>query len=621
MCGFLGWFKAEPEPYSEAEQDHAQNILGTLRHRGPDDQSTAGGAGWWLGFRRLAILDLTEHARQPMSFGQGRYTLAFNGEIYNFQELRSGEVTSSGDTAVLGSLLESNPVEGVLSRLRGMFAFAWWDDRDRSLVVARDHFGIKPLYYRTNERGDVWVGSELRSVRALAGAPSSIARPALADYFQWGAVQAPHTMIEGLHCLPPGHLLRWRNGQLKVERWFSPTWPDETRWIRDQGEQHEATRHTILDSVRAHLVSDVPVGVFLSGGLDSTLMAASMVHLGMRDVQAFSVGYDRDAGVPDETTTAERTAGYLGCRFIRAHLSADSVFTQLTPYLASLDQPTGDGLNTWLVSQVAAREVKVTLSGLGADEWFAGYNYHRLALLAMRSPFVKMGFGGVLGILGPASLRGQALWKAFGYATGAMGTNGLALQIRSRQIMTKPALVSLLGGGSLSPASCESTTHWLNDLLLAETRSYLPNTLLRDNDVTSMAHSLELRVPLVDKEVFALAGRLPPDAKLSFTQGKRILRSAFADLLPPWIASNSRKQTFTLPLMKWMRTPAWRARIEDTLNNPHATIRSHLNWEAAKPMISAYFAHADDSKTSWHLSQRVWLLFVLEHWLQCNTRS
>jgi asparagine synthase (glutamine-hydrolysing) len=617
MCGFLGWFKARSEPWTEAEQHHAQGVLNGLQHRGPDDESTVSGAGFWLGFRRLAILDLTDHARQPMSFGAGRYTLAFNGEIYNYRELRPHDLPSTGDTAVLGALLESKPLDQVLQQLRGMFAFAWWDNDQRSLVVARDHFGIKPLHYRVNEQGDLWIGSELRSVRALSGKSSRISQAALGDYLRFGAVQAPRTIFEDLHCLPPGHLLRWQQGRLSVERWFTPAWPTSSTWIRDPREQMEITRQTILDSVRAHLVSDVPVGVFLSGGLDSTIMAASMKHLGMSEVQAFSIGFEAGAGVPDETDAAERTALHLGCRFTRERLSAASLFGKLEGYFDSLDQPTGDALNTWLVSQLAAQQVKVTLSGLGADEWFAGYNYHRLAWLAMHSPLAKTGFGNALRKLNPTALQGHTVWKALLYATGGMGHSGAELQRRSRELLDAAARQALLGSSPQeAEAGAAGHAHWLHELLLAETTSYLPNTLLRDNDATSMAHSLELRVPLVDKDVFALAGQLPPEAKLSSRTGKRILRQAFHDLLPPWIADDTQKKTFTLPLMKWMREPAWRQRIQDTLNAPDARLRNHLHWPAAQSLLDRYFDSRASTKAGWHLSQPVWMLFVLENWLQ-----
>lgn len=635
MCGFLGWFSSNARPRDEAARRHASQVLTAMLHRGPDDTSEAGGDGWWLGFRRLAILDLSPAGRQPMSFGGGRYTLAFNGEIYNFAQLKAAlpaqDFQSSGDTAVLGSMLSQRPVNEVLPQLRGMFAFAWWDAQERSLVVARDHFGIKPLYYALRG-GELFLGSELRSVARLAQLPITLSKRALAQYFRWGAVQAPDTVIDGVECLPPGHLLRWSNGELKIERWFTPSWPDRSEWQADRKE----VRQAVLDSVEAHLVSDVPVGVFLSGGLDSSLMAACMRHLGQNDVQAFSIGYEENAGVPDETDVAERTAKHLGCRFVRERLTANSLFGKLDGYLGSLDQPTGDALNTYLVSQLAAQHVKVTLSGLGADEWFAGYNYHRLLKLARLSPLSHVALGRVTGAgarfveaLLPQRVKGHKAWKALLYASGGAGQTPAEVQAQGRTILSPASVAALLGMVNHEAHRCtediplrqslindldhRAPDSWLNQLLLLETETYLANTLLRDNDCTSMAHSVELRVPLVDRDIFTLAGRVAPGDKLGLSTGKKILREAFRDLLPEWINHDTQKKTFTLPLMKWMRTPPWKSRILDTLKNPRA-----VDAHAARRLTDRYFADTTDSKAAWHLSQPVWMLFVLEEWIRRN---
>jgi len=508
-----------------------------------------------------------------------------------------------------------------------MFAFAWWDREERSLVVARDHFGIKPLFYALRGR-ELFIGSELRSVARLAQVPLGLSKRALAQYFRWGAVQAPDTIIDGVECLPPGHLLRWSQGELKIERWFTPSWPGRSEWHAHRDD----VRKAVLGSVESHLVSDVPVGVFLSGGLDSSLMAACMKHLGQSDVQAFSIGYEENAGVPDESDTAERTAKHLGCRFVRERLTADSLFAKLDGYFASLDQPTGDALNTYLVSQLAAQHVKVALSGLGADEWFAGYNYHRLARLARLSPLSRIALGRVTGAGSrfiesflPQSAKGHKAWKALLYASGGAGQTAAEIHTQGRTIMSPAALAQLLGMVSSEAHRCtednalrshliaeidtRAPDSWLNQLLLLETETYLANTLLRDNDCTSMAHSLELRVPLVDRDIFALAGRVKPSDKLSMTTGKKILRDAFRDLLPDWINHDTQKKTFTLPLMKWMRTPKWQSRIRDTLQNPRL-----VDAAATKRLVDRYFADTTDTKAAWHLSQPVWMLFVLESW-------
>ena len=645
MCGFLGWFKAAAQPWSEAERERASKSLAGIQHRGPDDAGEASGNGWWMGFRRLSILDLSPGGHQPMAFGQGRHVLTFNGEIYNFRELKNSlpprEFKSSGDTEVLGALLESQAIDQVLPKLRGMFAFAWWNASEQSLLAARDPFGIKPLYYRLGSGGDLWIGSELRALRKVADAPLQVSKRALAQYFRWGAVQAPDTMVEGIECLPPGHLLRWHKGELKVERWFTPAWPGKEAWEHGHRTQKDDVRKTVLASVEAHLVSDVPVGVFLSGGLDSSLMAACMKQLGQSDVQAFSIGYEEDAGVPDESDTAERTAKHLGCRFVRERLTADSLESRLDHYFQSLDQPTGDALNTYLASQLAAQHVKVTLSGLGADEWFAGYNYHRLALLAQRSPLAQSALGRLTGAglrfaeaFLPQGAKGHKAWKALLYSSGGGGASAAELHTHARTIMNAPAVGRLLGMPLAEAQRCSEDNalrssliasidqrapdSWLHQLLLLETETYLANTLLRDNDCTSMAHSLELRVPLVDPEIFSLAGRLPPSAKLSMSTGKRILREAFHDLLPEWINHDKAKKTFTLPLMKWMREPKWKARIMDTLTSQQAASRGWTEHAQTEKLLHHYFASNMDTKAAWHLSQPVWMLFVLESWAKAQ---
>ena len=645
MCGFLGWFQPQSIPWSDQQQRLQDDALNAISHRGPDDAGSARMAGVWMGFRRLSILDLSAAGHQPMVFGDGRFTLTFNGEIYNFRDLRSrlGEprLASSGDTAVLGTLLATLPVEQAMEQLRGMFAFAFWDAQKEELVAARDPFGIKPLYYRHGSDGALWIGSELKAVHRLSGADSRPSRQAIAQYLRWGAVQAPETLFEEIKCLPPGHLLRWKHGKLTIQRYFVPAWPGRDEWITDATEQRRITRETLLNSVQAHLVADVPVGVFLSGGLDSTLMTACMKHLGQSDIQAFSIGYSDDAGVPDETDAAEQTARHFGCRFIRERISAEMLEAKMDRYLQQLDQPTGDALNTWLVSEVAAQHVKVTLSGLGADEWFGGYNYMQLARLAEHSLLATSAIGAVTGRLMqrlndrmPQGIKGHRAWKALFYASGGAGQSAADWHAFARTITPEADLRALMHLRADEPDAWTDDTpernhllahlgerapdSWLNQMLLLETETYLANTLLRDNDATSMAHSLELRVPLVDREIFTLAGRIPPEQKLNSRGGKRILREAMEDLLPEWIVNDRKKKTFTLPLMKWMRHPRWRDRIHDTLRAQACRERGWIDPVAAERVLARYEKCTVNTKAAWSLSQAVWQLFVLEAWAQRN---
>jgi len=633
MCGFSGWFQKSGTAWPDDARQRQGRALKALHHRGPDDGGEERGDGWWMGFRRLSILDLSDHAHQPMSFDGGHQTLTFNGEIYNFRELRetlgNTRLPSTGDTAVLGALLSRQRINRVLPQLRGMFAFAWRDDVRRTLCLARDHFGIKPLFYHFDEHGTLRYASEVRTLRALLGASKgSLSPQALAGYLRWGCVQAPDTVDDGIRCLPPGHRLIWKDGQIEVERWFMPVWQSQSEWMKDEDEQRHMVRLAVLDSVRAHLIADVPVGVFLSGGLDSSLLAAAMRHLGQKKIKAFSLGYDDGAGVPDETAAAERTARALECDFHSERMSASEVEAVLDGYISSLDQPTGDALNTWLVSRLAARDVKVVLSGLGADEWWAGYTLHRLASLTMRSPLKAFGWlarGGQA--LLPASLHSHPSWKAAFFALGGHGSTPAQIQRSSRSLFT-PAEVARITGQSWSEngegdriareAPLSAPDSWLHELLRAETETYLANMLLRDNDVVSMAHSLELRVPLVDKHIFALSARLPPDSKMTTQRGKIILREAFRDLLPPHIYEDRQKKTFTLPLMKWMRTPSWRARIEGTLYSSACRQRGWLQPQEVEKTCRDYFSSSVETKRAWSLSQRVWVMYVLEAWAQKN---
>ena len=633
MCGFLGWFSPTPSRRSDAFAGRCASALDRIAHRGPDDSSDTDGPGWWMGFRRLSILDLSDAGRQPMSFGDGRYSLTFNGEIYNFSELRHTALhdpllQSSGDTAVLGSLLARDPVETILPTLRGMFAFAWWDQQKREAFVARDRFGIKPLFYHHAADGALFVSSELRPLLHWLGGSLELCHEALDGFLRTGSVPAPLTLDSRIRCLQPGHLLRWRDGTLTEQSWFTPTWPGPEAWITDPAAQRGAVRETILDSVRAHLVADVPVGVFLSGGLDSSLMAAAMRQLGQEHVQAFSIGFESGSGVSDESDTARDTAAHLGCDFTARKLTSDDLLGELDGYFDHLDQPTGDALNTYLASQLAAQQVKVTLSGLGADEWFAGYNYHRLAALAAASPIAKSSLGGPVGhaverVLRPlpASIGAHPAAKALLYASGGMGRTPQEWQSRARTLFDPDQIARLTDRKPIPPGISPSMEtrapgSWLHQLLLCETDTYLADTLLRDNDATSMAHSLELRVPLVDPHLFSLAGRLPPGAKLSGSVGKRILRDSFSDLLPPWIADDHRKRTFTLPLMKWMTTPRWRDRILDTLTSTACRDRGWISPQETARITETCFRSSDGTKRSWHLSQSVWVLFVLESWAQ-----
>lgn len=637
MCGFLGYFSHSSAEKISFSEERLRQALALLRHRGPDDEGTASGPGWWMGFRRLSILDLSPAAHQPMAFGGGNW-LTFNGEIYNFRELRRefDEATfrSSGDTELLGRLLERDGPDVVLRKLRGMFAFAWWDAEARTLTLARDALGIKPLYFHADESG-ILVSSELAPLRFLLAGKMKVSPRAVGQYFQWGSVQGPGTILESAESLGPGEVRTWAAGASTGRRCFTPQWLGRDAWWKDDRFTLAEVRRRVLDSVRKHLVSDVPVGVFLSGGLDSSIICAAMKELGVPEIRAFSVGYEGDAGVEDESDAARKTAEHLGVQFNVEKISSKGLFEAFDHFIAHLDQPSGDALNVYLVSRAASRQVKVALSGLGADEMFGGYNHYRMMKVAMelrawRFLPARKSIARVFDAL-PHSAKVNRAVRTLACVAGARGRTVPELFASARSIMPSRDVLALLRDGDgiteedlfppdwkqLAAGICEmAPDSWLHQVLLLETQTYLTNTLLRDADSMSMAHSLELRVPFVDLDVFALAGWVPPRLKLGARTGKVVLREAFKDVLPPWIYDDRKKKTFTLPLMRWLREPIWRDRVQDVLGSKACRDRGWFDSREVASHLGAFFSLADSGKRTFVYSQRVWQLFVLESWAQ-----
>ena len=632
MCGFIGCFGAVSSP------ERLTRALHSLAARGPDDEGCYQDAASWIGFRRLSILDLSLAGHQPMVFGNGRHVLAFNGEIYNHRELRTRllagvEHRSSGDTEVLGQLLERLPVEQVLAELRGMYAFLWYDTREQVLVAARDRYGIKPLYFHAAE-GRLALASELRALLELEVA-RDLDPSGLLDYLAVGSVQSPSSILREVINVPPGHRLQWSQAHgIKMEPWYRPSWQAKPAWMKGgMPAWREAVRKTVFASIQAHLESDVEIGVFLSGGLDSSLVASVMRHLGHGKLKAFSIGYEQDAGVPDESSIAARTADYLGAKFECEVITSADVLAGFDSYIQAMDQPTGDALNTYLVSRVAARSVKVAMSGVGVDEWFGGYTYHRALQAAWSAGLMRPGLNKVmptmarllcpkgLGRLHPIFLKASHLAGLL-QAPDLIGIHTLARSFFRRDDFTDSQQLGGLAAwrGAFTPDELrqDAPGSMRHQLFALETSTFLQNTLLRDCDWSSMAHSLELRTPFVDQEVFELAAHLPPEAKLTCRSSKRVMRECFQDILPPWILDDRKKKTFTLPKMKWMREKAWAERIQDTLRSARWQDRGFMSRRATALALNDFYSTATAGDSGFLRSQKVWLLFVLEEWLRAH---
>jgi asparagine synthase (glutamine-hydrolysing) len=590
MCGIAGYF-GQP-----SATDFTDRALRMLASRGPDGngvwRNAAGSVS--LVHTRLAIIDLSEAGRQPMEFrrseigdqrlegGEQREdgdaisnlssgmfqpksastVLVFNGEIYNYRELRAeletqGEVFSGGsDTEVLLRLLVREG-EKCLPKLAGMFAFAFWDEATGEGLLARDTLGIKPLYYR-HEAGALGFSSDARVLRER---DDQLDSTALRNYFLWGSVADSQSLHREVRQLPAGHLLRWRNGGIAIENW------DTTRFgkasLTENGLRRAwrglsapalVTRVALEECVNRHLVSDVPVGIFLSGGIDSTaLLAIARDLLGKEaDILTFSIGFDDPEY--DESDLARRTADHFGTRHTEWRMTAEDGAAEIPAYLAALDQPTIDGFNTWCVSKLASREgVKVVLSGLGGDEVFAGYGSFDL-IPKFRAWHRRLG---PLRRLAASVLRTRPVGTPWQRLADFFNGNGSWLEAyhAQRGIFTldeAAALAAALGGEAASSPDWQLAGLVGDDREIVshlELTLYMRNQLLRDSDVFSMAHGLELRVPFVDQRLLNTVKQLPAVERLR--QGKLLLIDSVPEL-PEWIRSQP-KRGFRFPFQTWIQ--------------------------------------------------------------------
>ncbi|HBY62984.1 MAG TPA: asparagine synthase (glutamine-hydrolyzing) [Solibacterales bacterium] len=567
MCGIAGIFSPS-RPADGADVSLVRAMLDIQRHRGPDGAGVESLPRAVLGHRRLSIIDLSEAGRQPMSNAEGDVWLSFNGEIYNYLELRrelaaAGRVFRSGtDSEVLIHGYQEWGIDGLCARLRGMYAFALCDDRpDRQegevFFLVRDRLGIKPVYLARRPDGAVMFASEVKALIA-AGADGSVDPTALVGFLCLGSVPHPRTWARGVECLPPAQILGFdRAGRERARRYWTVSFegPEPSR------EEMAAELET---AVRQHLLSDVPLGIFLSGGVDSAGVVAMARRSAAAPLVTLTVSFDENEF--NEGEAARRLAAHFGTDHREVRVRAGDFLDEIHAVLGAMDQPTADGVNTYFVSR-AAREAGLTvvLSGLGGDEVFFGYPHYRplasgsgpLHTLAGRSPAVRRLVSAGAGAWG--SLRGEERWRRFAYLQGRPLNDGLYLlfrgffapqQVRGLLDLTEPefrtALDEAFPPGAAGNGHVDATLFQRHELA-----RYLHDQLLRDSDVFSMAHSLELRVPYLDHEVIGLANRIPPARKLAETMNKPRLVEAIGDPLVEEAARHP-KRGFTFPFKHWL---------------------------------------------------------------------
>lgn len=629
-------------------------MTAALHRRGPDEDgflvNDARAPGLALGMRRLSIIDLPG-GHQPAWNEARDVAVIFNGEIYNYRELRERLISlghsfsTQGDTEVLVHAWEEWG-EDCLPELRGMFAFALLDLRKRYatsplLFLARDPLGIKPLYYTQTEDGFLFA-SEVRALLARddASAAKEISPDALTSYFLFGSVSEPVTLIEGVFSLPPGHRMLLyvpeRRRTPRARPWWdllrSPAARDP-RKPRIFETAAARVRPMLEDAVRAHLIADVPVGLFLSSGMDSGAIAAIAGKI-KPNIWSFTLSFP---GTPyDEAALAREVAKACGTQHREVALDGDAMLGRLDEAIGALDQPTMDGINTYFVSW-AAREVglKVALSGLGGDELFAGYrtfeNVPRLERLIRTAWFapapVRRALAPILrAMIGnrassdgarkviDAWIAPDALPHPYFFTRTLFPVAELSRLIEPR---FRPSTVNA-DGVTLEPtwvgrleriADVARKLEPIAAISWLEMRSYMVSTLLRDTDSVSMAQSLEVRVPLLDTPLVEFVGSLPDAARQRPGVQKALLASAIEGALPKQVFEQ-RKRTFTLPWKEWLRGPL-RARIERSLSDLSPAIANHVHSNGVKSVWQDFLA----GKTSW---SRPWSIYVLNEWCRLN---
>ncbi|WP_309662473.1 asparagine synthase (glutamine-hydrolyzing) [Sphingomonas sp.] len=572
MCGIAGWFRRNGRPVARAD---IKAQCDAIAHRGPDDSGILTDGDFGFGMRRLSILDIAG-GHQPMDTPDGRFAIVFNGEIFNHLEVRepliaSGYsfVTHSDTETILAAF--SHWGNDAWARLEGMFAVAIWDRRRRSLTLARDPLGIKPLYI-SEQGGGLSFASELKALRVLPDHRFDVDQRAVHDFFSFGHVRRPRSIFHQVATLDPGHYLTFdAEGASRVGAYWRPRFHDGERLSVDQWS--DTMRSMLSRTTARHMQADVPVAAFLSGGIDSSAILAAMTQATSQPIKAFTIGHP--GSKIDETAAARLIANHLGCDHIVAPLEMADATEMLPQILSSYDEPFADmaAIPTWFASKLAAEHVKVVLCGEGGDELFAGYKRHRNAraierlrpLLGPAGPLAAM----IEGMPVSRSQRLNAVRQhALRFAEFIRLPDGYqqffaATQISSRalrrQIYSPDFWQQQEGEDSYArleqeyfPAAAVPKASALEQFLFADLTLNMPSAMLTRLDRASMAHSLEARVPFLSHKMVDWALTVPEDLKLRGRTGKLILRRAAAPWLPQEILSRP-KQGFQIPMADWLR--------------------------------------------------------------------
>ncbi|MSR62328.1 MAG: asparagine synthase (glutamine-hydrolyzing) [Planctomycetes bacterium] len=625
MCGFTGFWGAPTQP-AEALCALVGRMADTLAHRGPDDRGVWADArsGVALGFRRLSIVDLSIEGHQPMSSADGRHTLVFNGEIYNFVELRE-ELEREGvafrghsDSEVLLGALNRWGTARTLERVVGMFAFACWDQRERRLVLARDRLGKKPLYYGSFGT-TLLFGSELKALVAHPQFAGELDREALALFFRHNYVPAPFSIWRGVKKLRPGTWLEFSAAESGCEHVYWDALELATRvqpLPMDALEAEEALLEHLRTAVRQRLFADVPLGAFLSGGIDSSLIVALMREASPDPVRTFTIGF-REQGF-DEAQYARKVATHLGTEHTELYLSAQEAL-EVVPHLSEVwDEPFADSsqIPTLLVSRLARTQVRVALSGDGGDELFGGYARYHLAQ-RWRRVFAVVPGGVARGLAQALERAGARVPLRLSRLPRRTLRLAQLFGARSRTSFYR-ALIShwdqperlVLGAHEpttlLEHNTLAGRTEFIEEMMLLDLVTYLPGDILCKVDRASMSQSLEARAPLLDQRLVEFSWRLPLALRVGPAPGKQLLRRLLARYVPLALFERP-KQGFSIPISQWLRGPL-RGWAEELLDERRLAREGVLD----PTLVRAHWREHRDGRADW--GYLLWDVLQFQAW-------
>lgn len=604
MCGIAGIISLNGSPLDDRTIASLEKMTSLLAHRGPDDSGVhiSPSRLCAFGHRRLSIIDLSQHAHQPYQCGDS--SLVFNGEILNYKELSQKYYSEheSSDTVVLAKLLHDKGLS-ILPELRGFFAFAQWNEATKELLIARDALGKKPLYYSiSNDR--LIFASELRPIVASGLVPFTIDRDALHLYLTYYSVPTPHSIIASVNTLQPGYSIRISGGNMQLKEWWrlpahhSMDLPRETivSTLRDK----------FFSSVASRLISDAPLGLFHSGGLDSNAVLAAASSISVSKLSTFNVRFGKQDN--EESTVARISADHFGAAHTELAIDEDDIKKHLMGFFFRMDSPTGDGLNTFLVSEAVCNlrpDIKVVLSGVGGDELFVGYKKVR-TLAKMRS------------ILSDARRGGLKTTSSWSTSRLQNMLHTVLHPLDMRDLFTRDERLRLVGEHSslehaVTDRSARVEHRIIQQLLRLDIENYLPHTLLRDLDVMTMAHQQEARAPFLDRELVEYAWQISLKEKLR-GRPKQLIIDMLDGALPEAVLEK-KKTGFELPMAEWLMSGFMRPMLETLTTGEMKIIKDGLLRADAVRIVATDFI---SGKTHY---MRPWSIIALEYWYRSYTNG